>query len=217
MNPSINPSLRRALVVIDVQEEYVTGGLLIEYPPIQESLANIGRAMDAARAAAIPIVVVQHTAPPSAPVFVKGTPAWELHEVVSSRPRDHYVEKAFPSAFAGTDLAAWLKARGVDTITVVGYMTQNCDDSTLKQAESAGLKAEFLQDASGAVPYENRAGFASAEEIHRVYSVVLQSRFASVMSTEAWIEAVSHNTPAPAVETIFDSNQRARRRQGVPA
>lgn len=208
---------RRALIVIDVQEEYVTGNLPIEYPPIQQSLAQVGKAMDAARAAGLPVVVVQQSSPASAPLFAKGTPGWELHAVVGSRPRDHYIEKAFPSAFAGTDLAAWLEARGIDTITVVGYMTQNCDDSTIKQAERAGLKVEFLQDASGAVSYENRAGFASAEEIHRVFSVVLQSRFASVMDTATWIGAISQGTPAPAVETIFESNQRARRRQGTRA
>ncbi|WP_414695206.1 isochorismatase family protein, partial [Paraburkholderia sp.] len=53
---SANP--RRALVVIDVQNEYVSGDLLIEYPPIETSLANIGRAIDAARAAGVPVVVV---------------------------------------------------------------------------------------------------------------------------------------------------------------
>lgn len=39
---------RRALIVIDVQNEYVTGNLPIEFPGINLSLANIGKAMDAA-------------------------------------------------------------------------------------------------------------------------------------------------------------------------
>src|SRR5476649_600514 len=51
---------RRALLVIDVQNEYVTGDLPIEFPDVQTSLANIARAMDAARDAGIPIVVVQN-------------------------------------------------------------------------------------------------------------------------------------------------------------
>ena len=33
---------RRALIVIDVQNEYVSGDLPIEYPDIHSSLANIG-------------------------------------------------------------------------------------------------------------------------------------------------------------------------------
>jgi len=200
---------RRALIVIDVQNEYVSGNLLIEYPDVRLSLKNIGLAMDAARAAGIPVVVVQNTAPPAAPIFVKGTPEWELHEVVSSRPRDHYLEKTLPSAFAGTDLAAWIESQQVDTLTVVGYMTHNCVDSTIKHALHAGLAVECLNDATGAVSYANRAGTVSAEQIHRTHAVVWQSRFAAVLDTAEWISAVNTGA-APERDSIFKSNQRAR-------
>ena len=63
------PANRRALIVIDVQNEYVTGNLPIEYPPLDVSLANIGRAIDAAHAAGVPVIVVQHVAPAGAPIF----------------------------------------------------------------------------------------------------------------------------------------------------
>ncbi|MCP2342182.1 isochorismatase family protein [Actinomadura rupiterrae] len=59
--------MNRALIVIDVQHEYVTGKLPIAYPPLDVSLANIGAAMDAATRAAIPVVVVQQAAPPTPP------------------------------------------------------------------------------------------------------------------------------------------------------
>lgn len=74
-------SNRRALIVIDVQNEYVTGNLPIEFPDILLSLSNIGRAMDAARDAGIPIIVVQQLAPAGSPVFAPGSNGWELHEV----------------------------------------------------------------------------------------------------------------------------------------
>jgi nicotinamidase-related amidase len=204
---STNP--RRALVVIDVQNEYVTGDLPIEYPPVDTSLANIGRAIDAARAAGVPVVVVQNFAPAGAPIFARGSVGAELHQVVASRERDHYVEKALPSAFAGTDLAQWLAARDVDTVAVVGYMTHNCDASTVFEATHAGLQVEFLHDATGSVPYANDAGFASAEDIHRVFSVVMQSRFAAVATTDAWLAAVKAGTSLPR-DNIYASNQRAR-------
>src|SRR6185312_10584532 len=130
---------RRALVVIDVQNEYVTGDLPIEFPNVQSSLANIGRAMDAARAASVPVVVVQNFAPAGSPLFARGTPGAELHTVVDGRERDHYVEKSLPSAFAGTDLAQWLAQQEIDTLTVVGYMTHNCDASTIVHALHAGF------------------------------------------------------------------------------
>ena len=202
---------RRALIVIDVQNEYVSGDLPIEFPDVQTSLANIGRAMDAARAAAVPVVVVQNIAPASSPLFARGTEGAALHPVVAERERDHYIEKSLPSAFTGTDLAQWLAEHEIDTLTVVGYMTHNCDASTIVHALHAGFTVEFLSDASGTVSYENSAGFASAEDIHRVYSVVLQSRFAAVAPTDTWIAALASGQPLER-GTIYASNQAARRR-----
>jgi nicotinamidase-related amidase len=199
---------RRALIVIDVQNEYVTGGLPIEYPDVQTSLANIGRVMDAARAASVPVVVVQNFAPPDAPLFARGTQGGDLHPVVASRVRDHYVEKSLPSAFADTDLAQWLAEHQIDTLTVAGYMTHNCVSSTIFHALHAGFSVEFLADASGAVPYSNSAGVASAEAIHHVFSVVLESRFAAVVDTDRWIAALADGTPFER-DSIYASNQRA--------
>lgn len=200
---------RRALVVIDVQNEYVTGDLPIEYPDVQTSLANIGRAMDAARAAGVPIVVVQNLAPATSPLFARGSEGAQLHPVVASREHDHYVEKSLPSVFAQTDVADWLASRNVDTLTIVGYMTHNCDASSAFEAIHRGLKVEFLVDATGSVPYENDAGLASAEEIHRVFSVVMHSRFAAVATTDAWLAALAAGAPLP-TGNIYASNRKAR-------
>lgn len=205
---------RRALIVIDVQNEYVTGDLPIEFPDIRTSLGNIGRAMDAALAADIPVVVVQNFAPASSPLFARGSAAAELHPVVGSRAHDHYLEKSLPSAFTGTDLADWLAAQQIDTLTVTGYMTHNCDASTINHALHAGFAVEFLHDATGSVSYENSAGFASAQDIHRVFSVVLQSRFAAVASTDEWLAAVKNQAPLPR-GNIYASNQAARGRRAV--
>jgi nicotinamidase-related amidase len=209
---SNNHRPQRALVVVDVQNEYDSGNLRIEYPPVADSLRPSAAAMDAARAAGMPVIVVQQMAPSDSPLFAAGSRGWELHEVVASRPRDHYVAKNLPSAFAGTDLREWLAARHIDTLAVVGYMTHNCDDTTIKHAFDAGLQVEFLVDATGSVPYANRAGYASAEEIHRVFAVVQQSRFAAVLTTAEWIDCVADGR-VPERDDIHASHQRALARQ----
>ncbi|MFN2777474.1 isochorismatase family protein, partial [Escherichia coli] len=61
--------------------------------------------------------------------------------------------KATASSFLGTGLADWLRERDIDTLAVVGYMTQHCDDSTIRQAIHEGWQVEYLHDASGSVPY----------------------------------------------------------------
>ncbi|MFC4275711.1 cysteine hydrolase family protein [Achromobacter aloeverae] len=203
------PAPRRALIVIDVQNEYFTGNLPIEYPDPGVSLANINRAVDAAEAHGIPVVIVQHLAPAQSPIFARGSAGAELHPSIAGRPRALLVEKAMASAFAGTELGAWIEKEGIDTLTIVGYMTHNCDDSTIKHARHAGLALEFLNDASGSLPYENRAGAATAEEIHRVFTVVLQSSFAAVLSTDEWL-AILENGEPPVRENIYVSNQKAR-------
>jgi nicotinamidase-related amidase len=208
-------NIRRALVVIDVQNEYISGNLLIEYPDVRLSLANIGKAMDAARAAGIPVVVVRNTAPAGAPLFDRGTHGWQLHEVVTSRPHDHLVEKSLPSAFAGTNLAEWIAEHRIDTLTVAGYMTHNCVASTVLHALHAGLAVEVLHDATGSVSYANRAGEASARQIHDAFSVVFQSRFAAVLETGEWV-ALLAGGQAPERDSIFASNQRARIRPTLP-
>lgn len=213
---SSNNNPRRALVVIDVQNEYVTGGLRIQYPPVSDSLRNIGRAMDAAHDAGIPVIVVQQSSPTDAPLFATDSRGWELHDVVASRPRDHYLRKTRASAFVGTGLGNWLSEHAIDTLVVIGYMTHNCDDTTIKHAVDSDIAVEFLADASGSVPYANRAGHATAEEMHRVFAVVQQSHFAAVMSTDEWIAHLANRT-APERDTIHASHQRALGRDVIAA
>ncbi|WP_246676923.1 isochorismatase family protein [Mesorhizobium sp. B2-4-15] len=116
---------RRALVLVDVQNDYDGGNLAIQHPPFPDSVVNVAHAMDAAAAAGIKVVVVKQMAPETSPIFAKGSHGGELHPEIARRGRDHYVEKMLPSAFTGTDLEEWLRANAIDTITVVGYMTHN--------------------------------------------------------------------------------------------
>jgi nicotinamidase-related amidase len=51
---------KRALLVIDVQNEYFTGQLPITYPT--GSLTNVLLAMDASPTHGLPVVAIQHTA-----------------------------------------------------------------------------------------------------------------------------------------------------------
>jgi nicotinamidase-related amidase len=204
----------RALIVIDVQNDYDGGKLPIEFPPVAGSLAQIGRAIDAARAHGVPVIVVRQASPATAPIFAAGTPGGALHAVVASRGCEHCIEKKLPSSFAGTGLGEWLAAHAIDTLAVAGYMTHNCVLTTALDAFNAGLAVELLRDATGSVPYANRAGAATAEELHRVTTVVLESRFALVLTTDEWTAALD-GAELPARDNIYASNQRARRARGV--
>jgi nicotinamidase-related amidase len=182
---------KRALIVIDVQNEYFDGALPISDPPTSTSLANIGRAMDAATAADVPVIVVQHAdSEPDAPIFREGSHAWELHPDIAARPHDHLVRKELPGSFTGTQLGDILTAAGVDTVSITGYMTHMCVDTTAREAAHRGLGVEILNDATGTLNLENSGGAATGEELHRATLVAQGQFFAEVMPTDDWISSI---------------------------
>jgi nicotinamidase-related amidase len=178
---------KRALLVIDVQNEYFTGKLPITYPA--GSLANVLSTMDAARDHGVPVVAIQHASPqPDAPVFRKGSKEWELHPEVAARPHDVLIHKSLPGSFTGTELETWLRERVVGTVVIAGYMTQMCCDTTARQAMRLGFGVEFLSDATGTLAIKNDAGEVSDEELHRAILVTQQMRFSRVMKTADWMK-----------------------------
>lgn len=190
---------RRALIVVDVQNEYFDGILQVQYPPRDETLANITRVMDVAVELDMPVVVLQHELPEGTPVFAVNSSSWALHPEVERRmtPEFKRASKVYGSAFTGEGVAAWLEEKQVDTVTIVGYMTNNCDIATAVDAEARGIGAEILSDASGAIHLSNEAGSVSAEQLHQTLMVLLNSNFAAVSDTGSWIEAARAGAPLP--------------------
>jgi nicotinamidase-related amidase len=188
---------KRALLIIDVQNAYFTGKLPISYPA--DSLDHILQAMDAANAAGVPVVVIQHGAPqPDSATFRRGSREWELHPAVADRPRDALIEKTLPGSFTGTELEARLREREIDTVVIAGYMTQMCCDTTARQAMHIGLNVEFLSDATGTLAVKNGACAVTAEELHRAILVTQAMRFSTVLSTAEWIARLA---PTEAAES----------------
>ena len=177
--------MKRALLVIDVQNEYFTGKLPVSHP--SGSFSNILRIMDAAMEDKIATAVIQNSAvSPESPVFRKGSYEWELHPEIAKRHRDILIEKNFPDSFTGTVLDKWLKDNNADTVTIIGYMTQNCCDTTARRAFHLGYGIEFLSDATGTLSITNGAGSVTAEELHRAI-LVTQVRFGKVIGTDEWL------------------------------
>jgi nicotinamidase-related amidase len=178
--------MNRALLVIDVQNEYFTGALPITHPA--GHLEQIIGAMNAA-AGRMPTIVVQHHFPqPDKPFFQKGTPGWELHPEIKARSHDLLIEKTMPGSFTGTQLEDWLRDHEVDAVTIAGYMTHMCCDATARQAVHRGFTVEFLRDATGTLDLSNAAGEVTAEELHRSILCAQQMLLSEVLDVQSWIE-----------------------------
>ncbi|WP_104087981.1 isochorismatase family protein [Cryobacterium sp. N19] len=202
---------RRALIVIDAQQEYFEGLLPIQYPARDKSVSRIAEAMDTAEQAGIPAVIVQHEAPAGFPVFAPESSTFELHPEIAKRADHaaHRFTKSFASIFAGTGLEEWLREREIDTITIVGYMTNNCVIGSAAAAEPLGFTVEVLSDATGAIGIVNAAGSASANRVHETIMAVLNSNWAAVATTSAWAEAVTSEN-AVAGDNLIESAARGR-------
>ncbi|MDQ4045821.1 MAG: isochorismatase family protein [Actinomycetota bacterium] len=199
----------RALIVIDAQQEYFDGLLPIQYPARDESITRIRTAIDAAQRTGTPVVIVQHELPAEAPVFSSGSATWQNHPKVAAHENvaAKRISKQFSSIFADTGLEAWLRGQGIDSITLVGYMTNNCVIASAAAAEPLGFTVEVLSDATGAIDLSNEAGTAAARQVHETLMALLHSNWAAVMDTATWITALQTGAPLAKSDLVTSAAQ----------
>ena len=73
-------------------------------------------------------------------------------------------------------------------------MTNNCIIASAAEAETHGLAAEVLSDATGAINIANDAGFADAKTVQTTLMALLHSNFAAVATTATWADAVAEGS-----------------------
>jgi len=139
-----------ALIVIDLQKG------IVSFPtvhPVVDVLQNAAALAAAFRRHQLPVVLVNVTggAPGrnEQPYPAGQRPAdWaELAPELDRQPSDHTVTKRTWGAFTNTGLEAWLKARGVTQVVVVGIATSIGVESTARQAHEAGFNVTLALDA----------------------------------------------------------------------
>jgi len=167
-----------AVVMIDAQLEYVTGRL---------PLTGVGAALEAgaellaaARAAGRPVIHVQHLGKGDG-LFGPDSEFFAIAPEVTPEEGEPVVEKAVPNAFADGVLDAKLKALGVSSIIIGGFMTHLCVSSTARAALDLGYGCSVLAPACATrdLP-DGQGGVIAAADIHRIELVALSDRFATI-------------------------------------
>ncbi len=139
-----------ALIVIDLQQGIVA---LPTVHPIGAVIANAAALAEAFRARGLPVVLVnasgvapgRNEQPARMTSFPDG---WtDLVPELNPQPGDHLVTKQTWGAFTNTDLAAWLKRRGVTQVVVCGVATSIGAESTARQAHELGFNVALAVDA----------------------------------------------------------------------
>lgn len=142
--------MSKALLVIDVQNDYFEGG---QFPlwNSEATCAHVEQAIARAQANDIPVILIQHIADRTAgvaPFFNEGTSGALVHpRILSAAPTAPIVVKSFADSFVKTTLQAELTKRGVTQLLVCGMMTQNCVTHTAISKSAEQYDVTILADA----------------------------------------------------------------------
>lgn len=144
----MNPS-GKALIVIDVQNDYFPGGKLPLWHA-DETLEHIISVTGHAREQGIPVIFVQHvsTRPPGpGSFFDRDTVGVEIHpEMLKAAPDTPVVIKHHADAFRGTKLKTILDDFNIKEILICGMQTQNCVGLTAISKDTEKYKTAILSD-----------------------------------------------------------------------
>ncbi len=186
-----------ALLVIDVQRIYTEPDSEMHCKDARGTVRRINQLIDRYQAERLPIFFVRHIhkangtdlgrmfdfsgEPEPEFNFRDGTPEveYDLHLIRPASLQE--IVKNRYSAFVGTDLDQRLRAKKVERVTICGFMTNFCCESTARSAHDLDYFVDFVVDATG-TPGTDKFNEVKTREI---VSELLGAGFAQVMSTRS--------------------------------
>jgi nicotinamidase-related amidase len=176
--------MSRALVIVDIQNDYFPGGAHPLVGP-EAAAAAARKVLDACRDRGEAVVHVQHVWDAADASFMRpGTEGVEIHESVAPREGEPVVQKAQPNAFLDTTLEQELRSRGIDQLVVCGMMTSMCVDATVRAAVDLGFQATVVHDACAAPDLEFAGVTIAAGAVHGAFIAALGDGYADVRSAD---------------------------------
>jgi ureidoacrylate peracid hydrolase len=192
---------KTALVVIDLQNAFMLPGMPVEVPTAREIMPNVNKLAAATRAAGGKVVWVKMCLEGQSEawrVFFDGDPrratlaeltpgarGFELYADLDVRPEDAIMVKRRFSAFiqGSSDLDRQLRDFGIDTVVIVGTLTNVCCESSARDAMMLNYRVIFVSDGNAALSdADHNATLAS---IIRVFGDVATTDEAVALLTAA--------------------------------
>ena len=101
------------------------------------------------------------------------------------------IQKSTNNAFIDTGLAPFLGDRDIDTLVVVGVMTNNSVEATVRMAGNLGYRTYLVADATATVDRLDLDGrLWRAEEVQALTLANLHGEYATVTDTAAVLAAL---------------------------
>ena len=179
--------MKSALIVIDVQQSF-------EHRPYWQPegvagfVSRLQQLIDRARAGGVPVLQVFHEE--GTGVFSRASGFVKALEALRIEPTEVFHKSVHSSLFArstsGKSLETWLRENGIEHVIVTGIRTEQCCETTARHASDSGFKVTYALDATLTFPMVAKSGrtYSPAEIMERT-ELVLQDRFAKVVSAEA--------------------------------
>lgn len=160
-NVRVGFGVRPALILIDFCEAYFDPECDL-FADVDDVLASALRIREAARAAAIPVILTNVVYHPTginggrffekaAPLknFIQGSPMGAWPKGLVPHADELVISKQYPSAFFATSLASTLTAMSVDSVLLTGLTTSGCVRASCVDAMSHGFRTAVVADACG--------------------------------------------------------------------
>jgi nicotinamidase/pyrazinamidase len=181
---------RRALIVVDVQNDFCPGGALAVERG-DEVVAPLNNLIEEFLSRGDLVVKSRDWHPAQTKHFteyggkwpvhcVRGTRGAEFHPALLDDPRIHIVSKGLSdedcySAFDRTELAGLLRAQGVTEVWVGGLATDYCVKHTVLDALRFGFEVKAVRDAMRAVELSPGDSERAIEEMRRAGAEIVST------------------------------------------
>jgi len=174
----------RALLIVDIQNDYFAGGAHPLHAP-DAAAAAARRLIERFRAAGETVIHVQHVwDAPDAAFMRPGTRGVEINEAVAPIEGELVITKDAPNAFLGTGLERELRDRGVDELVACGMMTSMCVDATVRAGADLGFAMTVAGDACAAPDLVFGGVEVPAPLVHAAFLGALADGYAAVVPAD---------------------------------
>ena len=172
--------MKRALLVVDMQNDYFPGGKM-ELVRVEEAAENVGRLLALFRDKKLPIFHIQHVSiNPGATFFLPDTDGVKIHHLVAPKEGEVVIEKHFPNSFRETVLLEELQNQSIQEVVVCGAMSHMCIDTTVRAGFDLGLSCVVVADACATRDLTYGDQIIEAAQVQGAYMAALGAVFAKV-------------------------------------
>jgi biuret amidohydrolase len=210
MKFTINDPKKVALLVIDMENDFVRPGAPMQVPMAYDMVPNVKMLLDVCREKGTTIIYTTHVhgkdrgdmglmADFWEPIgnqtaLVDGTEGVEILKELTPKEGELVIKKHRYSAFYNTNLETQLRNRGIETLIITGTVTNMCCESTARDAQFRDYNVIFVSDATGTMDHPDLgAGSMTAEEVQKSTLTSLSLCIAEIASTQAVINKLENS------------------------